>query len=123
MKPFVFTLLCSLLLTACTEKPADPIKITPPPEPVREPSGDTPPPAPAAPAATSEPATSAHDMVRSVPFADMNKLVELFYESKKRIPNMAELARSYGRPLPIPPVGYIFVIDAQAKQVKLVPLK
>ena len=63
------------------------------------------------------------EMTTSSQFADMNKLVEFFYDRNKRVPTMDELARSFGRPLPTPPPGYAFVIDGQAKKVKLAPRK
>ena len=125
MTRFLFALVASLLLGACSEKPVDPPQaVAPPPPPATDilgvPTAD-----PSASVLTASPgaAVTLAEAMTSPHFADLNRLVEFFYEREKRVPTMAELARSFGRPLPPPPLGYAFVIDAQAKKVKFVPVK
>ena len=112
-----------LLITACTEKPVEPVKITLPPKPVSQPRADAAVQPPSAPAEPPAAPVTVKELQSSADFADMNSLVEAFYDRNKRIPTLAELTRSYGRALPTPPAGHMFVIDAQAKKVKLVPVK
>ncbi|MBM3877883.1 MAG: hypothetical protein FJ386_14410 [Verrucomicrobia bacterium] len=60
---------------------------------------------------------SANEVLASVEFADMNLIVELFFERHKRVPTMTELAKGLGKPIPI----HKFIIDGSSKKVKLVP--
>ena len=120
MMRFLPPLAVGLLLIACAEKPVEPTQVVAPPPPPADILGssatDTQAPAPGAAASLAEAMTSPH-------FSDLNRLVEFFYEREKRVPTQAELTRSFGRPLPPPPPGYLLVIDAQAKKVKFVPTR
>lgn len=124
MTRFLFALVTSLLFGACSEKPVDPLQAVAPPPPAADilgvPAAD-----PSASVLTASPgaAVTLAEAMTSPHFADMNRLVEFFYEREKRVPTMAELARSFGRPLPPPPPGYVLVIDAQAKKVAFVPAR
>ena len=118
---------CSLILVlsllGCTEQPVVSPKTEPSPAaditavpPPSEPSASV-----LAPVAGS--ASNVAATLVSPEFADMNKLVEFFYDRHQRVPTMAELTRSFGRPLPPPPPGYVYSIDPVAKKVKLVSVK
>lgn len=69
----------------------------------------------AAPATT--PPVTADQLEAGPEFADLNNLVEYFYERNQRVPTLQELAKMNGGPLPNPP-GYKLVIDPKSKTVK-----
>ena len=123
MTRLCFALVLVLSHWGCTEKPVTPPKTEPAPAAditaVPPPSG----PAASGQAPTAESAAAVAATLVSPEFADMNKLVEFFYDRHQRVPTMAELTRSFGRPLPPTPPGYVYSIDPVAKKVKLISVK
>lgn len=117
------SLILVLFLFGCTEKPA--ISPQAEPAPAADITAVPPPSEPAASALAPVPGSASNVAATLVSpeFADMTKLVEFFYDRHQRVPTMAELTRSFGRPLPPPPPGYVYNIDPVAKKVKLVSIK
>ncbi len=117
-----YLLILALFLAGCTEKADIPPKGEP--SPVPDASAPAPTDAPAPPlASTAETKAAVAATLASPEYADLNRLVEFYYDEHKRVPTIVELTRSFGRPLPPPPPGHIFHIDPRTKTVKVVPVR